>query len=53
MHKYYDIAPEIERKGVVRSLTWKQKPFKENESYFLLRITLNQKDEKSIRQFII
>ena len=47
MHKYYEIASEVDTKGVVTSLTWKQKPVEKNEGYYLLRTTLNQKDEKT------
>jgi len=47
MHKYYEIASEVDKKGVVTSLTWKQKPVEKNEGYYLLRTTLDQKDEKT------
>ena len=35
------------KKGVVTNITWKQKPVEKNEAYYLLRTTLNQKDEKT------
>lgn len=47
MHKYYEIESEVNKKGVVMSLTWKQKPVEKNEGYYLLRTTLDQKDEKT------
>jgi len=47
MHKYYEIASEVDKKGVVANLTWKQKPVEKNEGYYLLRTTLDQKDEKT------
>ena len=47
MHKYYEIASEVDKEGVVTSLTWKQKPVEKNEGYYLLRTTLDQKDEKT------
>lgn len=47
MHKYYEIASEVDKMGVVTSLTWKQKPAEKNEGYYLLRTTLDQKDEKT------
>ncbi|WP_301921089.1 IS1634 family transposase [Ferruginibacter sp.] len=47
MHKYYEIVSEADKKGVVTSLTWKQKPVEKNEGYYLLRTTLDQKEEKT------
>jgi hypothetical protein len=47
MHKYYRIDSEVNNEGVVTSIAWKQKPVKKNEGYYLLRTTLDQKDEKT------
>jgi len=47
IHKYYEIASEVDNKAVVTMLTWKQKPLEKNEGYYLLRTTLDQKDEKT------
>ena len=46
IHKYYDIDTETDNKGTVTNILWKQKPLEKKEGYYLLRTTLNQKDEK-------
>ena len=47
MHKYYEISSEVDKKGVVTNLSWKQKAVEKHEGYYLLRTTLDQKDEKT------
>lgn len=47
MHKYYELDSQVDDKGIVTNLTWKQKPVEKNEGYYLLRTTLDQKDEKT------
>jgi Transposase DDE domain len=46
IHKYYEIDTEANNKGTVTSITWKQKPLEKKEGYYLLRTTLDQKDEQ-------
>ena len=46
IHRYYDIETEANNKGTVTNIIWKQKPFENKEGYYLLRTTLNQKDEQ-------
>ena len=46
IHKYYDIDTAANNKGTVTSITWKQKPLEKKEGYYLLRTTLDQKDEQ-------
>lgn len=46
IHKYYDIDTEVNNKGTVTNVIWKQKPLEKKEGYYLLRTTLNQKDEQ-------
>jgi len=46
IHKYYDIETEANNKGTVTNIIWKQKCFENKEGYYLLRTTLNQKDEQ-------
>jgi Transposase DDE domain len=46
IHKYYDIDTEVNNKGTVTNIIWKQKPLEKKEGYYLLRTTLNQKDEQ-------
>ena len=45
IHKYYDIDTEANNKGNVTNIVWKQKPIEKKEGYYLLRTTLDQKDE--------
>lgn len=45
IHKYYDISTEADDKGIVTNITWKQKPLDKKEGHYLLRTTLNEKDE--------
>ena len=45
IHKYYDIDTEANNKGTVTNIVWKQKPIEKKEGYYLLRTTLDQKDE--------
>ncbi len=46
IHKYYDISTEANKKGMVTNITWAQKPVEKKEGYYLLRTTLDQKDEQ-------
>ena len=45
IHKYYDIETEANNKGIVTTITWKQKPLEKKEGYYLLRTTLTEIDE--------
>ena len=46
IYKYYDIDTEANNKGIVTQIIWKQKPLEKKEGYYLLRTTLDQKDEQ-------
>jgi len=46
IHKYYDIDTKANDKGKITNITWKQKPVDKKEGYYLLRTTLNEKDEQ-------
>lgn len=46
IHRHYDIDTEANDKGTVTNITWKQKPIQSKEGYYLLRTTLDQKDEQ-------
>jgi Transposase DDE domain len=46
IHKYYDIDTQANDKGIITNLTWKQKPIDKKEGYYLLRTTLDEKDEQ-------
>ncbi len=46
IHRHYDIQTQANDKGIVTNITWKQKPVENKEGYYLLRTTLNQKDEE-------
>jgi len=46
IHKYYDIDTETNNKGIITNITWKQKNLDKKEGYYLLRTTLNEKDEQ-------
>jgi hypothetical protein len=46
VHKYYDIDTEANNKGIITNITWRQKPLDKREGYYLLRTTLNEKDEQ-------
>ncbi len=46
IHKYYDINTEADNKGIITHITWKQKPLDKKEGYYLLRTTLDEKDEQ-------
>lgn len=45
IHKYYDINAETNNKGIVTNITWKQKPLEKKEGYYLLRTTLDEKEQ--------
>ena len=46
IHRYYDIDTEANDKGTVTNITWKPKPLEKKEGYYLLRTTLDQKNEQ-------
>src|ERR1035438_10546236 len=46
IHRYYDIDTEANDKGTVTNITWKPKPLEKKEGYYLMRTTLDQKDEQ-------
>ncbi len=46
IHKYYDINTEANNKGIITNITWNQKPLDKKEGYYLLRTTLDEKDEQ-------
>jgi len=46
MHRYYDVDTEADNNGTVTNIIWKQKPVENKDGYYLLRTTLNQKDQK-------
>jgi hypothetical protein len=46
IHRYYDIDTQANNKGTVTNIVWKQKPIEKKEGYYLLRTTLDQKDEQ-------
>lgn len=46
IHRHYDIDTEANNKGMVTNISWKQKPVEIKEGYYLLRTTLDQKDEQ-------
>ncbi|HKG67933.1 MAG TPA: IS1634 family transposase [Segetibacter sp.] len=46
IHKYYDINTEANDKGIITELEWKQKELDKKEGCYLLRTTLDQKDEQ-------
>jgi molybdopterin converting factor small subunit len=46
IYKYYDIDTEANNKGIITNIAWKQKPLDKREGYYLLRTTLNEKDEQ-------
>ena len=46
IHRYYEIQTEANDKGTVTNMIWKQKPVENKEGYYLLRTTLDQKDEQ-------
>lgn len=47
IHKYYDIDTQVNDKGIVTNITWKQKPLNKKEGYYLLRTTLNDQEEQT------
>ena len=46
IHKYYDINTEANDKGIITDITWKQKEVDKKEGRYLLRTTLDQKNEQ-------
>jgi hypothetical protein len=46
IHRHYDIDTEANDIGTVTNISWKQKPVENKEGYYLLRTTLDQKDEQ-------
>lgn len=45
MNKYYDIQLDIDRKGIVTEISWQQKTVDKKEGHYLLRTTLDEKQE--------
>src|SRR5215210_4297332 len=48
IHKYYDINTEANNKGIITNIIWNQKPLEKKEGYYLLRTTLDEKDEQML-----
>ena len=48
IHKYYDINTEANNKGTITNIIWNQKPLEKKEGYYLLRTTLDEKDEQML-----
>lgn len=48
IHKYYDINTEANNKGTITNIIWNQKPLEKKEGYYLLRTTLDEKDEQRL-----
>jgi len=46
IYKHYDIDTEANNKGIIVNIIWKQKPVDKKEGCYLLRTTLNEKDEQ-------
>jgi len=46
IHRHYEIDTGADDKGTVTNITWKQKPVENKAGYYLLRTTLDQKDEQ-------
>jgi hypothetical protein len=46
IHRHYEIDTGADDKGTVTNITWKQKPVENKAGYYLLRTTLEQKDEQ-------
>jgi hypothetical protein len=46
IHKYYGIDTQANDKGIITNITWKQKLLDKKEGYYLLRTTLDEKDEQ-------
>ena len=47
MGKRYDIDTQVNDKGVMTQITWKQKLVENKDGYYLLRTNLNEKDEQT------
>lgn len=46
-NKHYEINTQINDKGIVTDVTWQQKAIPKTEGYYLLRTTLDQKQEQT------
>ncbi len=46
IHRHYEIDTGANDKGTVTNISWKQKPVENKAGYYLLRTTLDQKDEQ-------
>jgi hypothetical protein len=46
IHRHYDIDTQVNDIGTVTNISWKQKPVENKDGYYLLRTTLDQKDEQ-------
>jgi hypothetical protein len=47
IHRHYDIDTQTNDKGTVTNISWKQKLVENKDGYYLLRTTLDQKDEET------
>jgi len=45
IHKHYEIVTETDKAGIVTSINWKQKTIENKDGFYLLRTTLDEKDE--------
>lgn len=45
IHKHYEIVNETDKAGIVTSINWKQKTIENKDGFYLLRTTLDEKDE--------
>ena len=45
IHKHYEILTETDKAGIVTSIQWKQKEIDNKDGFYLLRTTLDEKDE--------
>lgn len=46
IHKYYDITCQANDQGFITDITWKQKDLDKKEGYYLLRTTIDEKNEQ-------
>lgn len=46
-NKHYNIKADSNDKGIVTNINWQQKPVQKSEGYYLLRTTLDQKQEQT------
>lgn len=46
-NRHYDIKADTNDKGIVTNVSWQQKPVQKKEGHYLLRTTLDQKQEQT------